>query len=215
MRLKKLFSFIILSCGIVSGIVFANENLLNKLQNIFGDSGSPAPTVLVAKGTIEVAFSPKNGVTDTVVKAIGEAEHTVLVSAYSFTSKDIAAALLDAKKRGVDVKIILDKSQVTQKYSSATFFANQGFDMKIDIKHAIYHDKVMVIDDKNVITGSFNFTNAAENKNAENLLVLRDNPELAKLYTQDWWHNWNLAITRDEFMKLKSKKQKETSENDQ
>ena len=57
--------------------------------------------------------------------------------------------------------------------------------------------------------------NAAETKNAENLLVLRDNPELAKLYTQDWWHNWNLAITRDEFMKLKSKKQKETSENDQ
>jgi phosphatidylserine/phosphatidylglycerophosphate/cardiolipin synthase-like enzyme len=136
------------------------------------------------------------------------------VSAYSFTSKDIAEALLAAKKRGVDVKIILDKSQISQKYSSATFFTNQGFDLRIDIKHAIFHDKVIIIDDKTVITGSFNFTKAAETKNAENLLVLHDNPELAKLYTQDWWYNWQIALSRDEFMTRKASKAKVATEND-
>lgn len=185
--------------AVVTGVVFANDSLISKLESLFSNSGSPAPTVVPAVGSIEVAFSPNNGVTTVVVKAIGEAHHTLLVSAYSFTSKDIAEALLDAKKRGVVVKIILDKSQVSQKYSSSTFFSNQGFDLRIDVKHAIYHDKVMIIDDKTVITGSFNFTKAAETKNAENLLVLRNNPELAKLYTQDWWYNWQRAISRDEF----------------
>lgn len=188
----------------IFGSVFANDNIFSKLQALFGDgTSSPVPTIVPAVGSIEVAFSPKNGATNTIIKAIHEAKKTVLVSAYSFTSKDIAKALLDIKKRGVDVKIILDKSQVTQKYSSATFFANQGFDMHIDIKHAIYHDKVMIIDDKTVITGSFNFTKAAEEKNAENVLIIRDNPKLAKLYTQDWWHNWNISISRDEFMTRK------------
>lgn len=200
--------------SIITGFVFANENMFAHLQSMFGTSVSPAPTIVQSKGTIEVAFSPNNGVTDVVVKAIGEAQKTILVSAYSFTSKDIADALLKAKKRGVDVKIILDKSQISQKYSSATFFTNQNFDLRIDIKHAIYHDKVMIIDDKNVITGSFNFTKAAETKNAENLLVLRDNPELAKLYTQDWWYNWQIALPRDQFIAQKGYKNKGGNEND-
>ncbi len=199
---------------VVTGVVFANDSLVSKLESLFYNSGSPAPTVVPAVGSIEVAFSPNNGVTTVVVKAIGEAQHTLLVSAYSFTSKDIAEALLEAKKRGVVVKIILDKSQVSQKYSSSTFFANQGFDLRIDVKHAIYHDKVMIIDDKTVITGSFNFTKAAETKNAENLLVLRNNPELAKLYTQDWWYNWQRAISRDEFVNKANSRAKAKGDTD-
>ncbi len=207
MRNKKYWLIILISA--IIGLVFARDDILNKFEQLFGNSGSPHPTVVNATGTIEVAFSPNNGGTATIVKAVGEAKQTILVSAYSFTSKDIANSLLDAKKRGVTVKLILDKSQVSQKYSSSTFFANQGFDMRIDVKHAIYHDKVMIIDDKTVITGSFNFTKAAETKNAENLLVIRDNPELAKLYTQDWWFNWQQAVSRDEFFaryKTKSKR---------
>lgn len=198
MKIKRWLTPLLVALTV--GVVFANDSLLMKLEGLFANDGSPPPTLIQATGSIEVAFSPNNGVTAVVVKAIGEAQHTLLVSAYSFTSKDIAEALLDAKKRGVTVKIILDKSQVSQKYSSSTFFANQGFDLRIDVKHAIYHDKVMIIDDKTVITGSFNFTKAAETKNAENLLVLRDNPNLAKLYTQDWWFNWQQAIPRDEFV---------------
>lgn len=170
----------------ITGISLASNNsIINYVTNLFNHHLSPPPTKIQATGTIEVAFSPNNGVTNTVIKAINEAQKNILVSAYSFTSKTIANALLNAKRRGVSIKLILDKSQASQKYSSATFFANQGFDMRIDIKHAIYHDKVMIIDNKTVITGSFNFTQAAETKNAENLLVIRDNPALAKLYTDD------------------------------
>jgi phosphatidylserine/phosphatidylglycerophosphate/cardiolipin synthase-like enzyme len=198
MKIKRLW--LPLVALLIIGGVFAGSDMLGSLEAMFGtNSGSPKPTLIKAVGSIEVAFSPNNGVTPTVINALSQAHNTILVSAYSFTSKDIAGALLDAKKRGVAVKIILDKSQVSQKYSSSTFFSNQGFDLRIDVKHAIYHDKVMIIDEKTVITGSFNFTKAAETKNAENLLVLRDNPELAKLYMQDWWYNWQQAVPVSEF----------------
>jgi len=88
----------------------------------------------------------------------------VLVQAYSFTFAPIAKALLNAHKRGIKVEVILDKSQRTQKYSSADFMANSGIPTKIDAVHAIAHNKVMVIDGETVITGSFNFTRAAEEK---------------------------------------------------
>ncbi len=204
MKLKRIIWLIIgvTSCSL--GIVFANEDILTNLESRFGVNGSPPPTIVPAVGTIEVAFSPNNGATTTVINAIREAKQTILVSAYSFTSKDIANALLQAKQNGISIKIILDKSQASQKYSSATFFANQGFDLRIAVKYAIYHDKVMIIDDKTVITGSFNFTKAAESKNAENVLIIRDNPTLANLYTQDWWYNWKIALPRDEVLAKKS-----------
>jgi phosphatidylserine/phosphatidylglycerophosphate/cardiolipin synthase-like enzyme len=81
---------------------------------------------------------------------------------------------LNAHKRGVKIEAILDKSQRTQKYSSATFLYNQGIPVKIDAQHAIAHNKVMIIDEETVIAGSFNFTKAAEANNAENLLAIRD-----------------------------------------
>lgn len=198
---------------LIIGLVAANDYSLTKVKNWFGVHESPAPTLLNAVGTIEVAFSPKNGATEIIVKAINDARETILASAYSFTSKEIAQALLNAKKRNIQIKIILDKSQVSQKYSSATFFANMGFDLRIDAKHAIYHNKVMVIDNKNVITGSFNFTNAAELKNAENVLILRNNPELAELYRQDFFAHWNHSVNYHEFAeKIKNKKAGKTGE---
>ena len=103
----------------------------------------------------------------------------------SFTSTLTAKALLDAHKRGVQVQVLLDKSQRTEKYSSADFLANQGVPTTIDANHAISHNKVMIIDSETVITGSFNFTKAAQEKNAENLLIIRD-PALATQYTQNW-----------------------------
>ena len=121
-----------------------------------------------------VYFSPDGGCTAAVVDALGKAKKTVLVQAYSFTSAPIAKALVDAHKRGVKVQVILDKSQRTEKYSSATFLLNEGVPPLIDAKHAIAHNKIMVIDGETILTGSFNFSKAAEEKNAENLLVIRD-----------------------------------------
>lgn len=134
---------------------------------------------------IAVYFSPHGGCTDAVVAQLQGAHDSVIVQAYSFTSVPIAKALLEAHKRGVNVQVILDKSQRTEKYSSATFLHNSGIPTFIDAAHAIAHNKVMVIDGQIVITGSFNFTKAAEESNAENLLVITD-AELAGKYTANW-----------------------------
>ncbi len=131
-------------------------------------------------------FSPNGGCTDAVVSALHDAKKTVLVQAYSFTSAPIAQALVDAKKRGVDVQVILDKSQRTEKYTGATFLANEGVPVFIDAGHKIAHNKVMVIDGQTVITGSFNFTKAAESGNAENVLLVLHAPELARRYADNW-----------------------------
>jgi len=117
--------------------------------------------------------------------SFGAGDHYVRVQAYSFTSAPIAKALVDAHKRGVSVEVILDRSQRTEKYSGATFLANSRIPVYIESAHAIAHNKVMIIDGQTVITGPFNFTKAAEERNAENLLVLRSK-ELAKIYTENW-----------------------------
>ena len=113
------------------------------------------------------------------------AKASVLAQAYSFTSAPIAKALLHAHKRGVQVQVILDKSQKTEKYSEADFLVNVGIPVQIDAKHAIAHNKIMIIDGQTVVTGSFNFTTAAEKHNAENLLVI-GSAELAAKYAANW-----------------------------
>ena len=111
---------------------------------------------------IEVHFSPRGGCTEAVVKEINAAKTSILVQAYSFTSAPIAKALVDAHKRGVHIEVILDKSQRTEKYSSADFVQHAGIPAYIDAEHAIAHNKVMVIDGQTVITGSFSFTKCGQ-----------------------------------------------------
>ena len=134
---------------------------------------------------VEVYFSPKGGCTEAVVRELNAAKQTVFVQAYSFTSKDIAKAMLQAQKRGVVMHVILDKSNLTENYSDADFVAHSGMSVLIDAKHAIAHNKHMIIDGQVVITGSFNFTTQAERSNAENLLVIRD-PRMAQRYLANW-----------------------------
>lgn len=144
----------------------------------------PADITLTNTHT-QVYFSPDGGCTEAIIKEIGKARREILVQAYSFTSAPIAKALLGAQHRGVMVIAILDKSQRKERYTSATFLANSAIPTYIDDIHAIAHNKVMVIDGATVITGSFNFTKAAEERNAENLLIVQSR-ELARIYTDNW-----------------------------
>jgi phosphatidylserine/phosphatidylglycerophosphate/cardiolipin synthase-like enzyme len=139
---------------------------------------------------IEVYFSPRNGTTAAIVREIDQARSEIRVQAYSFTSAPIAQALLNAYKRGIKVEVILDKSQKTGKYSSSTFLMNARIPTYIDAHHAIAHNKIILIDRSVVITGSFNFTKAAEEKNAENLLIIRSK-ELVKPYLDNWQYHRN------------------------
>lgn len=137
-------------------------------------------------GTTDVYFSPKGGATEAVVREINSAKQEILLQAYSFTSKPIAKALIDARKRGIRIEAILDKSQRREKYTSADFIAHAGISTYIDSSHAIAHNKIIILDRGTLITGSFNFTKAAEEKNAENLLVLRGDKPLVDRYIRNF-----------------------------
>jgi phosphatidylserine/phosphatidylglycerophosphate/cardiolipin synthase-like enzyme len=146
---------------------------------------APAQRAAPGEPAWQVYFSPNQGATGAVVHALNGAKVAVVVQAYSFTSAPIARALVEAHDRGVDVQVILDRKETGAKYSSADFMAHAGIVTFIDGVHAIAHNKVMVIDGLAVITGSFNFTTAAEQRNAENLLVIRDR-SLAARYLENW-----------------------------
>jgi phosphatidylserine/phosphatidylglycerophosphate/cardiolipin synthase-like enzyme len=134
---------------------------------------------------VEVYFSPHGGCTDAVVRALDAAKETVFVQAYSFTSPEIAAALDNAKARGVVVHVILDKTNIKEVTNADAEIVQHGISVLVDSKHSIAHNKVMIIDGQVVITGSFNFTNQAEHSNAENLLIIR-NKALAAKYMANW-----------------------------
>jgi phosphatidylserine/phosphatidylglycerophosphate/cardiolipin synthase-like enzyme len=164
--LKKILYglFLFSVCHISTGLAISNFNTCPKIQ---------------------VCFTPGQNCTAEITDVIDAAKQSIFVQAYSFTSAPIAAHLVAAKKRGVKVNVILDKSQKTQRYSASRFLVNQHIPCWIDYKPAIAHNKIMIIDEKAVITGSFNFTKAAQNKNAENLLIIRD-PALANIYLKNW-----------------------------
>jgi phosphatidylserine/phosphatidylglycerophosphate/cardiolipin synthase-like enzyme len=147
--------------------------------------------VVESAGELEVAFSPNGGGTDLVIKVIHSAKTSIRVLAYSFTSAPIAKALAEAHKRGVDVQVVVDKSQKSERYTSATFVANAGIPIRIDSRHAIAHNKVIIVDGHTVQQGSFNYTKAAEASNGENVQVSWSNPKLADLYLKDWKRHWN------------------------
>ncbi len=136
----------------------------------------------------QVYFSPNGGCTDAIVRELNAAKKEIRVLAYSFTSKPVAVALVNSARRGVNVQVILDKSQQTANYSEADFLAHANIPTFIDDRHAIQHNKVIVVDGVTVLTGSFNFSSAAEKNNAENLVIIRD-PEMAQRYLANWSHH--------------------------
>lgn len=129
----------------------------------------------------QVFFSPNGGAEAAIIRTIDSAQKQILVQAYSFTSEPIATALVRAKHRGCDVRIILDKRQRTAHHSQWRLLAFHGIPVYFDTRVALHHNKVMIIDSATVITGSYNFTRSAEKRNAENLLVVRDTV-LARYY---------------------------------
>jgi phosphatidylserine/phosphatidylglycerophosphate/cardiolipin synthase-like enzyme len=136
--------------------------------------------------SVDVHFSPRGGCQDAILREIKSARHEILVQAYSFTAEPLTLALVEAKKRGLDVDILLDHSNEQERYSDLHLFLDHNMAPLIDAEHPIAHNKVMIIDKKVLITGSFNFTNQAEHENAENLLILRGDPDLLAAYRQNF-----------------------------
>ena len=137
-------------------------------------------------GTVEAHFSPRGGCTEAVVAQIDRAKHAIYVQAYSFTSEEIGQALILAHRRGVKVEALVDKGQFDSKHTIADDLDSAGAVVLFDGKHAIAHNKIMLIDGEVVITGSFNFTAAAEKSNAENLLVISGDRGLHDTYLANY-----------------------------
>lgn len=146
----------------------------------------------------EVCFTPGGHCTDMIVRAIDCAHHSIDVQAYSFTSKPIVAALVNAERRGVSVDVLLDKSNVRQSHSVLPTLQENHIAFLLDNRPAIAHNKVMIIDRHQVITGSFNFTKGAQIRNAENALII-DSPELAKYYENNFYHRKQVSITLSQY----------------
>jgi phospholipase D len=133
-----------------------------------------------------VCFVPsETSCTDIVVAQIAAATTSLYIQAYGFTSTPIEQAIVDAYKRGVHVEVILDRSNESSKYSGLKLMKSAHVPTTIDSAHAISHNKVMVINEETVITGSFNFTTSAQKHNAENLIVMHD-AIVAKEYLDNW-----------------------------
>jgi phosphatidylserine/phosphatidylglycerophosphate/cardiolipin synthase-like enzyme len=159
-----LISFLALPCVTASGAEITLDN---------------APT--------KVFFSPDGGCIKGIIKEIEMGTREILVQAYSFSSTPIRNALINAQKRGAKVEIVFDKEdQKDQNFRGAKGFSRTGITVYLDGQHTIAHNKVIVIDRETVITGSFNFTNAAETKNAENVLIVKSKA-LAGLYAENWY----------------------------
>ncbi len=153
---------------------------------------------LPATGTIEFAFTPEQDATGAIRHAIRAARRSIHVQAYSFTSNEIAFALIEAKRRGVDVQVIADGEQARKlEYSRIPLLAEAGVPVWLDEQHQSAHNKVMLIDAlearPTVITGSMNFTYAGQFKNADNVLLLHDNAPLARAYLENWKRHFEHA----------------------
>lgn len=138
-------------------------------------------------GRVELAFTPGDAIDNTIVAAIAAAEREVLVLAYAFTHPGIARALHAAHRRGVRVELVADRGQTLElPHSAVPALARDGIAVWVDGNFGAAHNKVVIIDADGpratTITGSYNFTLAAQKKNAENVVLFRDNPEIAGAY---------------------------------
>ena len=147
--------------------------------------GMPAEPAAREDG-IAAWFSPHGGCTEAIVREIAAARHSVHVQAYSFTSRPIAEALADAAARGLEVIVVLDAKEAEERRGEAELLHARHVPCFVDAAHAIAHNKVMLIDGETILTGSFNFTTAAEHSNAENLLVIHSRPALYAAYEKNF-----------------------------
>ena len=147
---------------------------------------APAP----GAPTYAVAFSPGQAL-PLVLDTIRAARSTVFVAAYSFTSRPVATALRDAMRRGIKVYVVVDAGEAAKGYSAARFLANERVPVRTNARYALQHNKFIVVDGTTVQTGSFNYTASAAERNAENVLVVRNAPALAAQYASEWRRLWD------------------------
>lgn len=144
--------------------------------------------------SFEVLFSPKGDIESHLVKLTDETKKTLDIMMYSFTSEELAKAVVRASKRKVMIRILLDETQAAGKHSKDEFLIEHGINIRIEDREGLMHNKVVIIDGKTVITGSYNWTESAENKNQENAIIFtaEDDEEAVNKFQERFEALWQL-----------------------
>ena len=171
---------------------------LSSLSWSYATETKSIPETFPAQGTVQVAFSPWDDTQALLIDAIAAAKTQILVQAYLLTSRAIASGLIDARQRGVDVKVMADSRQHEDTTGSLLNLLEQNnIPVGLETRYRHAHNKVLLIDVVGrhpvVITGSYNFTWGAQTLNAENLLIFRDNRRLTDRYAKYWERHWRQA----------------------
>ncbi|ADU96622.1 phospholipase D family nuclease [Thermovibrio ammonificans] len=173
--------------------------LLSASLLIVGCGKKEAPTTSYRETANRVVthayFSPRGGCTKAIVEQIKRSHKTIDIAIYSFTSKKIAKALIDAHRRGVRVRVIIDYGNGKSRYCVGPLLEKEGIEVryKKGSGGGLMHNKYAVYDGKVVSTGSFNWTANAEKRNDENLVVIENDPSLVKAYEANFRKLWRLA----------------------
>ncbi|PHV22471.1 endonuclease [Janthinobacterium sp. BJB446] len=162
-------------------------------------NGVPVPSLAADAArtvTIENAFSPDGGAEALVLKVIDSAASTIRLAAYSFSSPHVVEALLRARQRGVDVRVLADTRRNARKNSRAALdrLVGAGIPTRLISRYALHHDKYIVADGVTVQNGSFNYTADAATANSENVLVVWHSERLAQSYLAHWENRWASGI---------------------
>ncbi len=153
-----------------------------------------------SQGAISAYFSPQdNIITEKIIPLINNSKSYVYIPVFYLTDKNMTNALIEAKKRGVDVKIIIDSTNAHAKYSVHKTLRNQGIPVKTENKAGKLHSKIIIIDDKYSVIGSMNFTKSGEKYNNENVIII-NNPEVAKYLKSTFIYLWKSIP--DKYLKI-------------
>jgi phosphatidylserine/phosphatidylglycerophosphate/cardiolipin synthase-like enzyme len=154
----------------------------------------------------EVYFSLYDNPQKAIIENINQAEAFINIAMYIFTDREIAIPLVKARERGVKVRLYLDKDQVDYKYSQSRFLVQKGIKTRISSNNYIMHNKFAIIDNRILLTGSYNWTFSANNRNDENLMVI-DDPETIEIFQNQfvnlWTNKFNPERTRQLFNEAK------------
>lgn len=140
---------------------------------------------------VSVCFSPDGNCGATVAYWISRANSTIHIEIYEFTLTQISDALVSAHqaKPNLNIEVVWDHGTINEDGSQYSNLVAAGIPIHLDTRSGLMHDKVAIIDDHIVLTGSFNWTNDADKKNRENLIII-DNTALAALYEVDFQQNY-------------------------
>lgn len=158
-------------------------------RHLSGNGNAYASVVTLEDCQVATYFSPEGGCPDAIVALIDDAEESIDCAIYTFTSREIAQALVRAHNRGVQVRVIMDRNQAAEGYAKKRYLSKKGISVRVHIGDGIMHNKFMVVDTAIVLTGSYNWTSSANRWNYENIVIIKS-PALAKVFEEQFDKLW-------------------------